>query len=139
MKIYLASPFFNDLELKYVMRAEEILEKRGFDVFSPRLHECREEEFGTIAWAEKIFKGDIEAIRDCDTVVMLYHGNYSDSGTAWECGYAYGLGKPVVAVQIGENSNVMVHCSVRSNITFEELAGFDFESFPVIKYSGPMT
>ena len=41
MKIYLASPFFNEDELNDVIRAEKILLGRGFEVFSPRLHEVR--------------------------------------------------------------------------------------------------
>ena len=70
---------------------------------------------------------------------MLYHGNYSDSGTAWECGYAYAIDKPVVCVQIGDLSNLMVHCSAVANITLEELKTYDFEKMPWIDYTGDMT
>lgn len=138
MKIYLASPFFNDIELKFVSRAEETLRKRGFDVFSPREHEDREHEVGTHPWAEAIFKMDRDHIHDCDVMVMLYHGNYSDSGTAWECGYAYGIGKPVIAIQLGENSNLMVHESVTANISIEDLETYDFETLPSNIYEGAM-
>lgn len=138
MNIYLASPFFNETELCYVSRAEEILRARGFDVFSPREHEIRDESAGTPAWALKTFRHDIEAIDACDVVVMLYHGNYSDSGTAFECGYAYAIKKPTVVVQLGENSNLMIHADAAANITMDELPTYDFSSLPKVIYTGSM-
>lgn len=137
MNIYLASPFFNEEENAWVENAEKILRDRGFDVYSPRENEIRE---GNIQkWAQFNFNADVNAIRDCDVMVMLYHGNYSDSGTAWECGYAYANGIPVVCVQIGDLSNLMVHCSARANITLEELKTYDFSKMPKIIYTGNMT
>ena len=71
-------------------------------------------------------------------MVMLYYGTYSDTGTAWECGYAYGKGIQVVVVQLGENSNLMVHEGSSTNITIEELKTIDFENFSKKKYVGEM-
>ena len=73
-----------------------------------------------------------------DVVVMLYYGGYSDSGTAWECGYAYGTNTPVVVVQLGEDSNLIVHEGCHSNITLEELKTYDFEMLPANPYKGKM-
>lgn len=139
LKIYLASPFFNAEELQYVKNAETILTAKGFDLFSPRLHECRDAEVGSTQWAETLFRGDVAAIDDCDAVVLLYHGNYSDSGTAWECGYAFGKGKPVIVVHLGDMANIMIHRSARANIRWDELSTYDFEHLPVIDYTGDMT
>jgi len=136
LRIYLASPFFNERELAAVERAEQLLRGRGYEVFSPREHEVRDP--GTPAWSAAIFKLDREAIEQADRMVMLYHGAYSDSGTAWECGCAFALGKPVVAVQLGQDSNLMVHESVAANITLEQLADYDFDTMPPCAYSGPM-
>jgi len=47
-------------------------------------------------WGKAVFEEDIKAIRECDQVVCIYYGLYSDSGTAWECGFAYGIDKPVI-------------------------------------------
>ena len=139
MKIYLASPFFNEEENAWVENAEKILRNRGFDVYSPREHEVRDTDaVGTPKWARDTFRHDVHAIDESDCVVMLYHGNYSDSGTAWECGYAYGW-RPIVCVQIGDLSNLMVHCSAIANITLEELKTYDFEEMPWIEYTGAMT
>ena len=90
-RIYLASPFFNAYELSCVQRAEAILQARGFEVFSPRLHEVRDPAVvGMAEWSRETFRSDRDNIDLSDLVVMLYHGAYSDSGTAWEAGYACG-------------------------------------------------
>ena len=139
MKIYLASPFFNEKELKNVKKAEEILRSRGFDVFSPRLNEVRTDDaVGSPEWSKETFMNDKRFIDWADAVVMLYYGGYSDSGTAWECGYAFGTNTPVVVVHLGEDSNLMVHEGCHTNISMNELASFDFKMMPHIPYKGRM-
>ena len=138
MKIYLASPFFNEKELENVRIAEKILTERGFSLFSPRLNEVRTDENTQQSWwSKETFMNDKKFIDWADVVVMLYYGGYSDSGTAWECGYAYGTNTPVV-VQLGEDSNLMVHEGCHSNITLEELKTYDFEMLPAKPYKGKM-
>lgn len=139
MKIYLASPFFNEKELENVKIAEKILTERGFSLFSPRLNEVRtDENTQQYWWSKETFMNDKKFIDWADVVVMLYYGGYSDSGTAWECGYAYGTNTPVVVVQLGEDSNLMVHEGCHSNITLEELNTYDFEMLPAKPYIGKM-
>lgn len=139
MKIYLASPFFNEKELENVKIAEKILTERGFSLFSPRLNEVRTDEITQQSWwSKETFMNDKKFIDWADVVVMLYYGGYSDSGTAWECGYAYGTNTPVVVVQLGEDSNLMVHEGCHSNITLEELKMYDFEMLPAKPYKGKM-
>ena len=139
MKIYLASPFFNEEELKNVQKAEEILMNRGFQVFSPRLNEVRTDENTQSAlWSKETFINDKRFIDWADAVVMLYYGGYSDSGTAWECGYAYGTNTPVVVVHLGDDSNLMVHEGCHSNIRIDDLVTYDFEKMPSLPYNGKM-
>lgn len=141
LKIYLASPFFNEYELQTVARAEDILFSRGFDVFSPRLHEVRTPVEDKALWSKETFLSDRRYIDWADVVVMLYHGNYSDSGTAWEAGYACGVGKPVAVVHVGRGecgSNLMIHESGCTNITLDELSAYDFEGLPFKPYEGKM-
>lgn len=139
MKIYLASPFFNDEELKNVKKAEEILISRGFNVFSPRLNEVRKEEnINSPVWSKETFTNDKKFIDWADVVVMLYYGGYSDSGTAWECGYAFGTNTPVLVVHLGEDSNLMIHEGCYSNISMDELSSYDFNLMPRLPYTGKM-
>lgn len=138
-KVYLASPFFDDKQIEALSRAEASLRSRGLDVFSPREHEVREGNVGNPIWSLETFKMDSKAIDCCDIVVMLYWGNYSDSGTAWECGYAYSKGKPVVVVHLGDSSNLMIHEGSYSNVNgLEGLEKYDFDSMPMYRFSGKM-
>ena len=140
MKIYLAGPFFNEAEIRNIEYAERVLEEKGLELFSPMRHEERTEEPGTSAWAHKLFEMDRKAIEEADALVVMYYGNYSDTGTAWECGYAFAKGKPVVLVHVNEatDSNLMMHCGCRANIHLEELADYDFSIMPARGYSGKM-
>ena len=138
MRIYLASPFFQQKELEKVKETEIILTRRGIDFFSPRLHEVRDQEAGSPAWAEEVFRMDRDAIQECDRVLVLYHGGYGDTGTAWECGYAYAIGKPVVVVLLGDDANLMITGGSSSQISFAELETYDFETLPRRKYEGPV-
>ena len=137
IKVYLASPIFNADELSFVEQAEKILFARGFDVFSPRLNEVDVPAEDIARWSRETYLNDLRGLDGADVVVMLYHGAYSDSGTAWEAGYACGKGKPVIAVHVlTEDSNLMVHESARANITLDELEDYDFEALPPKAYEG---
>lgn len=139
MYIYIAGPFFNETEIRNIEYAEQILTEKGISFFSPMRHEERDELPGSSAWARKLFEMDRQAIEECDTVLTLYYGNYSDTGTAWECGYAYAKGKPVILVHAGgEDSNLMMHCGCHTNITLPELRTYDFDAMPVCEYTGKM-
>ena len=139
LRIYLASPFFNEREIEAVNIAEKILRDRGFNVFSPRENQFGEiYPVGTPAWSLATFNNDKKFIDWADVVVCLYHGNYSDSGTAWEVGYAYGTQKPVIIVQLGSSSNLMIHEGSHANICLKELETYDFESMPSNVYTGVM-
>jgi nucleoside 2-deoxyribosyltransferase len=141
MKIYLASPFFKPEEIAVVDLAEKTLRQKGLDVWSPRENEARDAgEFGSPSWAKATFKMDFNAISECDVMVVLYHGNYSDSGTAWECGAAYALKKPVVLVHVhDDNSNIMMHVSAHANVQgIHGLSEYDFDSLLPISYEGSM-
>lgn len=139
MKIYLASPLFNEEEINNIAKTETILRELGHTVFSPREHEVRDETVGTHAWSLSTFNNDRRYIDWCDAMVMLYYAGYSDSGTAWECGYAYGTHKPVIVVHCGPDSNLMVHEGCHTNLnSIDELKDYDFDLMPAYSYSGEM-
>lgn len=96
MKIYLASPLFTEHEKDAVRATAIYLRNFGDEVYVPMEHTIKNAwDMPNAEWGKKVFEEDIKAIQECDVVFCLYYGLYSDSGTAWECGYAYGIGKPV--------------------------------------------
>ncbi|MGD2330635.1 nucleoside 2-deoxyribosyltransferase [Bacillus subtilis] len=138
MRVYLASPFFNEKEIEIVNKVEDILKEKRLNFFSPMRNQMEHLEAGSRFWSIETFTNDVKFIDWAEIVVAVYHGNYSDSGTAWELGYAYGTQKPVIVVHVGEDSNLMVHEGAHANIRLEELADYDFNSLPSSFYEGKM-
>lgn len=136
-RIYLASPFFNELEIERVDKVKEILDSKGLEVFSPKEQQNPDLEFGSVEWRKATFENDVKHIDWCDMVVtIMSQGNYDDSGTAWELGYAYATGKPVVLVNLtGETINLMIADSLHALIVgYDELRKYDFEKLEKIPY-----
>ena len=98
-KIYLAGPLFTHAELEYNRKIRDLLAKKDFLVFLPQ-----EDAEDAIDQREKqnqerIFKKCVEGVDSSDFVVAILDGVDVDSGTAWEVGYAYAKGKPVVGLR----------------------------------------
>ncbi len=97
-RVYLAAPLFSEAEVAYNLALRDLLEAHLFDVYLPQevgdtSHtRCREEHLA-------IFAQHTAVLREIDTVVAVIDGADADSGTSWEMGYAYGLGKKVVALR----------------------------------------
>jgi nucleoside 2-deoxyribosyltransferase len=89
MRIYLAGPLFTTAERDFNARLADRLRHLGHEVWLPQEHEQRS------AGAKEIFLKDIEGIDWAEAVVANMDGPDPDSGTCWECGYAYGK-KPVI-------------------------------------------
>lgn len=105
MKIYLASPFFNGKEIAIYNNVIELLRKEKLDVFVPKEHTIPNGwDMPNHLWAENVFAVDYLALSQSDIVVVLNFGMYSDSGTAWECGCAYAMGKQIVNVLCGDDT-----------------------------------
>lgn len=95
-RIYLASPFFTEEQRDTVCKVAKILRAAGNEVFVPMEHKIEDAwSYSPREWAEKVFSMDLDAIRTCDVVVALYYGLNSDTGTAFEIGYAYASSIPV--------------------------------------------
>jgi nucleoside 2-deoxyribosyltransferase len=89
-KLYLAGPLFTMAEQNFNASLARFLEGEGFEVWLPQEHEPRSKT------ARAIFAMDVKGLDDADMVVACMDGPDPDSGTAWECGYAYAEGKPIV-------------------------------------------
>lgn len=141
-KIYLASPFFNDIEIARMEAVRDILRnEKDLQVFVPNEHQNKHLEFGSKEWRKATWQGDVDGIKGADVVVaIISNGNYSDSGTAWECGYAYANNIPVVVVNLSDSENptainLMISDSLHAYINnLESLRSYDFNNMPVITY-----
>lgn len=99
MKVYIAGPFFTEQE-RDALRHMICLYREANpedELFIPMEHSIANgEDMPNEVWAKKVFDMDVQAIRDCDVVLVMYTGHYSDTGTAWELGFAHGLRIPII-------------------------------------------
>ncbi|MDD3933434.1 MAG: nucleoside 2-deoxyribosyltransferase [Methanoculleus sp.] len=97
-RIYLAAPLFSEAERAYNLLLHDFLERHLFDVYLPQEvgdtsnTRCREEH-------QAIFAQHLLALQEADIVVAVIDGADADSGTSWEMGYAYALGRRIVALR----------------------------------------
>lgn len=90
VKIYLAGPLFTTPERDWNAGLAARLTAAGHDVFLPQANPASEPT------GRAIFLKDLEGLDWADGVVAIMDGPDPDSGTSWECGYAYARRKPVV-------------------------------------------
>ena len=91
--IYIAGPLFTRPEHDFNRKlADSIINKLKEEVFLPQA-ECSELD------QDKIFERCRDGLNMSRLVVAILDGTDSDSGTCWECGYAYALGIPVIGVR----------------------------------------
>lgn len=134
-KCYLAAPFGEPESLKRenAIKAAEIL-KEHFDVYCPWEHIIPHAwDYPNDEWGLMVFTNDVEAINRADIVVVLSYGRESTAGTNWEAGYAYGVGKKVIIVEMTkEIMSLMVangrYATLRNLAALKE---YDFEAMPV--------
>jgi nucleoside 2-deoxyribosyltransferase len=97
--VYLAGPLFSEAEQQFNRRLKGLLVNAGCEVFLPQEDSNDAGNLQHHRWHERIFQKNLEGIRKCDVMVAVLEGVDVDSGTAWEIGYAYALGKPVIGVR----------------------------------------
>ena len=97
--IYLAGPLFTHAELEYNRKLKDMLLNNGFSVFLPQEDAEDAAQDRERQNQECIFRKCVEGVDTSDLVVAILDGVDVDSGTAWEIGYAYAKGKPVIGLR----------------------------------------
>lgn len=124
--IYLAGPLFTQAERMWNLRLAGIIKSKGKDIeiFLPQEKEKQAIVDGNPDF-RKIFRICLDGIDTSDILVAILDGSDSDSGTCFECGYAYSKGKPVIGVRTdirgGHDNglNAMLNHSCNSVILYE--------------------
>jgi nucleoside 2-deoxyribosyltransferase len=91
MRLYFAGPLFTGAEQAWNAQLAGLLRDGGHEVFLPQEQEKGKPPAG-------IFATDVGGIDWAEALVAIMDGPDPDSGTAWECGYAFGK-KPVILVR----------------------------------------
>lgn len=97
--MFIAGPLFSQAELDFNLKVDEHLRKHGFETFLPQRDAGKLDEFlakeGERAY-RTLFERDLEGLDRADVAVAILDGPDVDSGTAFEVGYAFSKGKPVI-------------------------------------------
>ena len=93
MKIYLAAPLFTVAEQDFNERLGALLYQQGYDVFLPQLESNPSDPL------KEIYERNLIGLGNADVVVAVLDGTDVDSGTEWECGYAFARCKPVFGLR----------------------------------------
>jgi nucleoside 2-deoxyribosyltransferase len=92
-KIYWAAPLFTAAEREWNVKCARFLEFIGHKVHLPQENEPRNKT------ADAIFIEDVHGIDWADTIIAVMDGADPDSGTCWEVGYGYALGKYIIQIR----------------------------------------
>ena len=137
MKIYLAGPI-----KKHRATLEEmasIMRKDNHEVYLPSEHKIENAwNLPNDIWGKMVFDNDIEALNNCDMVVVAsYDNSEHHGGSRWESGYAYGIGKKIVVVHFEQDDvSLMIANGCFSNINgLEEFKKIDLNNIEPSKCS----
>lgn len=97
-RIYLAAPLFSEAERTYNGTLAGLLEKNLFDVYLPQ-EAGDDSDTRSDSAQHQLFRKNLKALEESDIIVAIIEGADADSGTAWEMGYAFSLGRPVIGIR----------------------------------------
>jgi nucleoside 2-deoxyribosyltransferase len=97
-RVYFAGPLFTSSERSCNEWLAKALRGQGFDVILPQEEASKHISQGIPDYAA-IFSKCLEGVRSANVVLAALDGSDVDSGTAFECGYAYSRGTPIIGVR----------------------------------------
>jgi nucleoside 2-deoxyribosyltransferase/predicted secreted protein len=126
-RVYLAAPLFSEAERLFNASVAGLLRTNLFEVHMPQ-EAGDDTATRDIREQEHLFSCNIKALEESDVIVAIIDGSDADSGTAWEMGYAFARGKPVIALRtdfrrVGHHEQVNLMLEQSANVvgTTEDL------------------
>ena len=100
MRIYLASPLFTQVERKWNRTLAAALQAAvpHLDVVMPQDFKTAGKYNDPVHYGA-LFRMCVDALNGADVVLAVLDGADADGGVAWEVGYAYARGVPVVGLR----------------------------------------
>jgi nucleoside 2-deoxyribosyltransferase len=97
-RVYLAAPLFSEAERVFNDSVARLLRAHLFEVHLPQ-EAGDDSAMRDLSEQERLFVSNKTLLEESDLVVAIIDGADADSGTAWEMGYAYARGTPVIALR----------------------------------------
>ena len=104
LRLYVAASLSDD-KRPFMYNTVERLRELGHNVYAPIEHVVENAwDWPNAEWGLQVFRNDVNAIKDADFVIVLTWGRLdTSSGTTWEQGFAYGIGKKVILVEMDDS------------------------------------
>ena len=93
MRIYFAGPLFTTSEREWNSKLASILTTKGLNIYLPQDHEPK------VLTPSNMFNICTQAIDESDVVIAIMDGPDPDSGTCFECGYAFAKNKKIFTIR----------------------------------------
>jgi len=136
IKVYIAAPFFREGERERIEALRKFFEEDDFyseyEFFYPMDHVIDDGAvMSNEEWAKAVFDMDLKALEHSDLVIAIYDKQYSDSGTAWEIGYAAALGTPIILLctDLNAENSIMPICSASKVYDYQKFVDGEFWDF----------
>ena len=117
--VYFAAPLFTQAEWNWNELLSRRLEELKLKIILPQ-ERARPMLSGTATFsAKQLFRGNVGDIGKANVILAVLDQADPDSGTCWECGYAYKLGIPIIGLKTdirgasdapGVRTNLMLDC-----------------------------
>ena len=133
MKLYFAASLSDD-KRQYMYEAVKLLRAAGHDVYAPIEHVVEHAwDWPNTEWGLQVFRNDVNAIKNADAVIVLTWGQLETSaGTTWEQGFAYGIDKKVILVEMTDNVQSLMVANGRYATVkgIDGLLSYNWEKMP---------
>ena len=97
---YLAAPFFTQAQWQWNRRlGQALFINHSINVMLPQTLVMPMLSGATPCNAKELYTANIVNLVNCDVVIAVLDGPDVDSGTAFECGYALAVGKPIIGLR----------------------------------------
>lgn len=135
IEVYFAGPLFTQAQWKWNEQLAAELSRSNFDIILPQRRASSmlkgEQRFDPSV----LFRENLSGIDRSDVVVAVLDEADPDSGTSWECGYAYKCGRPVIGLRTdirraGDDADASVNlmlsrsCKKLIQVPFDRLDDF---------------
>lgn len=69
-----------------------------------------------------------------DLVIFISYGKENNSGSVWECGYAFAKGIPTIVIKMTNDcESLMISNTAHAIIREDDIENYDFENLPIVK------
>jgi nucleoside 2-deoxyribosyltransferase len=101
MKVYIAAPLFNEIEIERNRALRDFLHTLNYETYLPQedggiSYDLIKEGADTSETRRKIFENDVQEVKECDILLCVLDGRVPDEGMCIELGIGYALGKTCI-------------------------------------------